>query len=347
MSGVIEVHAHVLPKEIMGQAGPYGPSLEPKEGGGFRIQAGAAVLNASTVAHKKFAEGAEGGEDPSVWFDRLSNPERRLAEMSQTGVDAMVVSPAPPLYMYGIEAEYAVPFARAYNDALAKFCTAASDRLYFMATLPMQDLAASIVETRRAVQDLDARGVYIGATELGGRELDDPDMWPLYEALVTAGLPLAIHPGPSTFGSGDVDCYHERLVLGFPAQETHAIFRLIAGGVFDAFPDLRVYVSHGGGFFPFQVGRFDAFLSISGDSKASRPAIEYTKNLYLDIILHDARARQLLVDVMGPDHVLYGSNYAGMDSVDGISFLNQLELSDNDRLQIARQNALDLFKLGR
>jgi aminocarboxymuconate-semialdehyde decarboxylase len=265
--------------------------------------------------------------------------------MDGKGIEAMVVSPAPPLYMYWIEPEYAVPFSRTYNDALAEFCTAASARLHFMATLPMQDLGAAVTEVKRVTSDSDARGVYIGASDLGGRELDDPALWPLYEAIVAADVPLAIHPAPSSFGSGDIDCYHERLALGFPAQETHAVFRLIAGGVFDAFPDLKVYVSHGGGFFPFQVGRVEAFLSISDDSKATRSTAEYLKNLYFDIILHDARARQLLVDVMGPSQVLYGSNYAGMDSIDGIAFLEEMKLSDDDRLQIARENAIKLFKL--
>jgi predicted TIM-barrel fold metal-dependent hydrolase len=143
------------------------------------------------------------------------------------------------------------------------------------------------------------------------------------------------------------DCYHEKLSLGFPAQETHAIFRLIAGGVFDQFPELKVFVSHGGGFFAFQIGRFDPFLEISDDSAAKRPTADYLANLYFDILLHDVRARRLLLEVAGIDHVLLGSNYAGMDSVDGLSFVEELNLPDNDRMRVVCENAMALFKLGR
>jgi predicted TIM-barrel fold metal-dependent hydrolase len=295
------------------------------------------------VAHANH-EAGRGGEDPREWFDRLSNPVRRLKDMDAQGIDVMVVSPAPPLYLYGIEPSYAVPFCQAYNDALAEYCTTDSDRLYFLATLPLQDIGDSVKETERSLGDLGARGVYIGASNLAGRELDDRAFFPLFETLSAHDLPLCIHPYPVALNMGG-DCYHEKLSLGFPAQETHAIFRLIAGGVLDEFPDLKVFVSHGGGFFAFQIGRFDPFLEISDDSLAKRPIAEYLGNLYFDILLHDVRARRLLIEVAGIDHVLLGSNYAGMDSVDGLAFVEELDLPDGDRMRVVSDNAAALFKL--
>jgi aminocarboxymuconate-semialdehyde decarboxylase len=344
MSGVVEVHAHVIPDGLLGAAGPHGPEIDEKE---LILRAGGNVLHAKTVGHKRFEDGDPSGDDPAEWWEQLSSPTRRLREMDAKGVESMIVSPAPPLYLYHIEPEYAVPFARAYNNALARYCATAPDRLHFMATVPLQVIDESVLEVKRAVNELDARGIYIGTTDLAGRELDHPELWPLYEAVVSADLPLAVHPGLSLF-TVPVDCYHERLSVGFAAQETHAIFRLIAGGVFDAFPELKVYVSHGGGFFPFQMGRIQTFLEIAEDSKAAKPVAEYLRQLYFDIILHDLRARQLLVDVAGPDRLLLGSNFGvGMDSVDGVAFLEELKLPDGDRLQIARSNAYELFKLGK
>jgi aminocarboxymuconate-semialdehyde decarboxylase len=345
VAGYVDIHAHVLPKGIVGKAGPYGPEIFRRQDGGWGLRAAGGNLNATTVAQKRHESGEAGGEDPAGWFDRLSDPQVRLREMDSKGIEKMVVSPAPPLYMYSIESEYAVPFSRSYNDLLAEFCQAAPGRLYFLATLPMQDLAAAVEETKRAVADNDARGFYIGASSVGGRELDDRALWPFYEAVVASGYPLCVHPGPTSFDTGEVDCYHEKLALGFPSQETHAIFRLIAGGVFDAFPDLKVLVSHGGGFFPFQIGRIQEFLKIADDQKSQQPVTDYLRNLYFDIILHDVRARRLLLEVAGPSHALLGSNYAGMDSVDGIAFINELELPERDRLQVVRENALELFRL--
>ncbi|HVX22301.1 MAG TPA: amidohydrolase family protein [Acidimicrobiales bacterium] len=347
MTKTVEVHAHVMPTGIFGKAGPHGPEMQQREDGGYALRASAGVLNASTVAHKKHTAGEAGGEDPNIWFDRLSNPQSRIKEMDEKGIDVMIVSPAPPLYMYNIELEYQIPFAKAYNDELANYVATAPGRFFFVATLPMGDPKEAAIEAKRAIEELGARGVYIGAANLGGLELDDPALFPLYEVLTAAELPLCIHPGPASFDAGQGDQYHEKLALGFPGQEAHAIFRLIASGVFDEFPTLKAYVSHAGGFFPFQIGRYEEFLKIASDSKAKKSVYDYLPNLYFDPILHDVRARKLLVEVAGADHVLLGSNYAGMDSVDGQAYVEELGLSDADRDKILGANALALYKIDR
>lgn len=342
------MHAHVIPEAVLGTAGPHGPEITSAPGGGFTIRAGSTIGVAKTIAHKAHSAGTEGGEDPSEWLERLASPVRRLREMDEKGIDAMIVSPSPPLFMYDIETDYAVPYARSYNDALAQYCSADPSRLYFLATVPLQDVKAAIEETKRAILELGARGVYIGASDLGGRELDSPDLWPLFELLIEHDLPLSIHPGPLPFLSGPQgphDRYREKPSLGFPAQETHAIFMLIAGGVFDMYPDLKVCVSHGGGFFPYQYSRIDDFLQVADDNKATRPVGEYFPHLYFDCLLHDVRARRLLIDVAGIDHVMMGSNYAGLDSVDGIALVDEVGLSASERAQLIGENAAKLYKL--
>lgn len=342
---IVDIHAHIIPEGVLGTAGPHGPEMTRTESGSYTIRAGSLVGVAKTKAHKAHAAG-EGGEDPNGWMERLASPVRRLAEMDEKGIDAMVVSPSPPLFMHGIEPEYAVPYARTYNDELFRYCAQDPSRLYFLATLPLQDVKESVAEARRAIGELGARGVYIGASDLGGRELDDPELWPLFEELIRADLPLAIHPGPLSFFNGPHDRYREKPALGFPAQETHAIFMLIAGGVLDTFPDLKVLVSHGGGFFPYQYSRIDDFLDVADDSKAKRPVVEYFEHLYFDCLLHDVRARRLLLEVAGIDHVMMGSNYAGLDSVDGIALVEELGLPEEDRARLIGGTAKRLFKLG-
>ncbi|HKS47023.1 MAG TPA: amidohydrolase family protein [Amycolatopsis sp.] len=340
----MDIHAHIIPEAVLGSAGPHGPEMAMTESGSYTIRASSLVGVAKTIAHKAH-EAGEGGEDPRGWMERLTSPTRRLAEMDEHGIDAMVVSPSPPLFMYGIEREYAVPYVKKYNDELARYCSTDPGRLFFLAALPLQDLKESVVEARRAIRELGARGVYVGATDLGDRELDDPDLWPLFEALIEADLPLSIHPGPVSFFNGPHERYRERPALGFPAQETHAIFLLIAGGVLDTFPDLKVCISHGGGFFPFQYSRIDDFLQVADDSKAKRPVVEYFQHLYFDCLLHDVRARRLLLDVAGIDHVMMGSNYAGLDSVDGIALVKELNLPEQQQTRLIGGNAKRLYKL--
>lgn len=347
MSYTVDVHSHIIPPSVFGQAGPHGPEFTMTESGEYLMRRGAISNLQSSVAHRRFAAG-QGGEDPKIWGLRLSDSTLRLSEMDERGVDAMVVSPSPPLYMYEIESEYGVPYACAYNDALADYCSADPQRLFFLATLPLQDPKAAVSEAHRAIHELGARGVYVGATNLAGRELDDRDLWPLYEALVAADLPLSIHPGPLMPGHellGNKPRFREGAALGFPTQETHAQLVLIAGGVFDAFPELKVTVSHGGGFFPYQFTRIEEFLKLDIDRIAKRPVGDYISNLYYDFVLHDVRARRFLLEVAGVDHVLLGSNYAGMDSVDGLALVEELGLPDQDRARVIGGNAVKLYKL--
>lgn len=348
MSLTVDIHSHIIPPAISGTAGPHGPEFYYTESGSWKMRAGAKSFMLHALAHTDHADG-RGGEDPREWGERLSNPQLRLKEMDERGIDAMVVTASPPLYMYSIEPEYAVGYTRAYNDALAEFCSADPHRLYFLATLPLQEPEEAVREARRAITELGARGVFTGASGLGGHELDDPALLPLYELLVESGLPLSIHPGGLDGNRATLGLpprFREVAALGFPMQETHAIYTLIAGGIFDKFPDLKVCVSHGGGFFPYQFGRMEEFLKLEGAKRiAAKNVEEYFANLYFDLVVHDVRARRLLVEVAGSDHVLLGSNYAGMDSVDGAALVEELALPEADQQAIRGLNAKRVFKL--
>src|SRR4051794_21301329 len=119
----------------------------------------------------------------------------RLAAMDAAGIDLQVLSPNPITYFNTLPAADAVAFARTHNDALAELAGKHPGRLVATAQLPVQDIAASVAEARRAVRELGMVGVYID-TDPAGRTLDDPDLDPLYEALVDLDVPLFVHPSP-------------------------------------------------------------------------------------------------------------------------------------------------------
>lgn len=350
MSYTVDVHSHIIPESIMGKAGPHGPEFYMTESGSYLMRTGVGrSILLSAVSHKEFAAG-HGGEDPKLWGQRLSDPNLRLKEMDERGIDAMVVSPSPPLYLHNIEPEHAVPYSQAYNDALAEYCSADPSRLFFVANLPMQDPEAAGKETKRAIGQLGARGVYVGAVSMGGRELDDEAFFPIYEELAANGLPLGVHPGGLPPGKellgGVPPRFKQGPVVGFPLMETHAQITLICGGVLDRFRELNVTVSHGGGFFPYQFKRLEEFLKLdTGGMDLPRPVEDYFTQFYYDFVLHDARARRFLLEVVGTDHVLQGSNYAGMDSVDGAALVNDLNLPEVDRDRILGGNAVKLYNL--
>jgi aminocarboxymuconate-semialdehyde decarboxylase len=325
----IDMHGHVLPPETFGKAGKYGPRWI-EEGGTRNLEIG---------PYRPRVYPAKSTRQRSV-----EDPERRIQDMDEIGTDHMVLSISPLMYLYWAEPEIGVPFARLQNDALQRFCRGHEDRLSWVATLPVQDVPASVDELERVLEN-GARGVNLGANELGPYELDDEALWPIFEKIEKSGRPILLHPHPLTMASGAEDRYNLTWVVGYTYQETLAFARLTLGGVFDAFPNLKVYIPHGGGAVPYQFGRLKAASESQADVRAQRPLEEYLKNFYFDVLVHDRRARQFLYEFAGADHLVVGSNFGGWDSADGFAMLEELGLKEEEQEKISFRNCVSLIAL--
>lgn len=336
----VNIHSHVVPKEINGMAGRYGPEVSVDDEGVLVIKLGGSTFRADRVQR----DTANGLGEPDYWT-LLSDPRVRVEEMDAAGIDIIGVSGTPLLYLYHVEARTAHKFLASYNDCLAEYCAHAPDRLFFNAMLPLQDADLAVKEAHRAVRDLGARGINIGAGDVAGRDLDDVSLWPVYEAAVEHDVPLFVHPAPSSFVHGTTERHRESIILGYPYQESSAFLHLVLGGVFDEFPSLRVYLTHGGGFVPYQLGRIDTLAQIAFDSKNKRPVREYLDNFFFDLLIHDVKARQFAVDAVGAERLVVGDNYRGMDSADGFAYLAELDLTVEQHELIQWRNAARLFKL--
>src|SRR3546814_8651293 len=134
----------------------------------------------------------------------------------------------------------------------------------------------------------------MGGRNLAGKELYDEEMWPLYSVLEELGLPLFIHPYPAEIGDAKAKDRYTSLLLDYPFECTRAVNNLILGGVFDDFPNLKVYVSHGGGFIPYQFGRIETFAGLISGVRCKKPPREYLKNFYFDTLIHELDARKYL-----------------------------------------------------
>lgn len=340
----IDIHSHVIPPVILGKAGPYGPDITFDDDGVMVIRAGDYRLRGVTVAGNREAEqiGVKAQQEKMVFA--LGDPHSRLAELDAKGIDVMGVTIPPLFYFYGIERDHAVAFCTAANDALADYCAVAPKRFFFMPSLPLQDIDASIAEIKRSVQR-GARGVNMGGRNLAGKELYSEEMWPLYSVLEELGLPLFIHPYPMEIGDAKAKDRYTSLLLDYPFECTRAVNNLILGGVFDDFPNLKVYVSHGGGFIPYQFGRIETFVNVISDVRCKKAPREYLKNFYFDTLIHEVQARKYLVDWMGADNLVVGDNHGGMDSVDGFVSVDEMELDQLSADKIKGLNAKALFKL--
>jgi aminocarboxymuconate-semialdehyde decarboxylase len=122
---------------------------------------------------------------------------------------------------------------------------------------------------------------------------------------------VVVHPCQSLKGR-DLKRYGLNNLIGNPAESTLALGFLIFGGVLERHPDLRICVVHGGGFAPYQIGRWDRGFSTAARGATehlTRSPGEWLRHLYFDTVLHSAQSLRFLVDVIGADHVLLGSDY--------------------------------------
>lgn len=340
----IDIHSHVIPPSILGKAGRYGPEILFEDDGTMVIRVGEYRLRGETVAGNEEAKRIGRKAQQEKLVAALGDPTLRVAELDAKDIDVMGVTIPPLFYLYTIEPEIAIEFTRAANQGLADYCAAEPKRFFFMPSLPLQDIDASIEEVKRSVRN-GARGINMGGRELAGKELYDEAMFPLYSVLEELELPLFIHPFPTEIADGKPRDRYTGLILDYPFECARAVNNLILGGVFDLFPKLKVYVSHGGGFIPYQFGRIETFAPLTKGVRCQRPPREYLNNFYFDTLIHDLAARRFLVDWMGADNLLVGDNHGGMDSVDGFVGVDEMGLDQASADKIKGGNARKLYKL--
>jgi predicted TIM-barrel fold metal-dependent hydrolase len=350
---LIDLHAHAPHPGYYNQHPHWGPFFEQHADGDIKLRVGDWILGLGSP-ERKAAVRSGNGPKLEEYFSRWADPKVRLAGMDAAGQNLQVVSVPSHCYMYWTEAEFAVPFARTVNNTLAEYCSAAPDRLMFWAHAPLNAPEAAAAEIRHACTELGAKGLVAGGANFGGLEFDSPELDVVWKTLCDLDLPIFVHGYNQsvTWGkNANDDRYETTAIVGMQYDETRCFWNLICGGVLDRFPDLKVYITHGGGYVPYQLGRL-AKTNENLDVKYNKkPLLEYMKNFYFDVELHEVPMRQALVDIIGADHVLYGSNFGGSDAVRH-DLTHGLQLSDADMRKIRYENAcrllhLDPAKLGK
>jgi len=318
-SQTIDIHAHILIEEAMSLLRREAPEIAPRLS---PIDADSAVLDVAGTPYRPFPRGG--------W-----DLERRLADMNMTGVDVQVVSVLPQTFLYNQDAALTATFAAIQNDAIAKLVSEHPTRFVGLATLPMQapDLAAA--ELRRAVRDLGLRGAMIGSN-IEGRNLDDPTLEPVWEMAAQLGAFLLIHP-VKVAGSDRLKSYYLVNLIGNPLDTSIAAASLVFSGVLARHPSLRICLSHGGGFIPYQAGRMIHGWQVRPEPKKSlgESPRESLSRFYYDSILHSAPALEFLITSVGTSQVLLGSDYPfDMGMPDCASHVRSLPIPAADRARV-------------
>jgi aminocarboxymuconate-semialdehyde decarboxylase len=232
----------------------------------------------------------------------------RLARMDAQGVDIQVVSISPSQYYYWAEPDVAEAVARAAHEDLAELIAHAPDRLRGLGTVALQHPALAVDQIKVAVSEFDLDGVMI-STAAGGRELSHPDLDPVWAAAEDVGAAVFIHPWGCSFGDR-LDQWYLINLVGQLTETAVALSHLIFGGVLDRHPGLRVCAAHGGGHLPSTIGRSDHGWTARPDahSCAHRPST-YLSKMWFDTVVHDPAALRSLIDRVGADRVVLGSDY--------------------------------------
>ena len=276
---------------------------------------------------------------------RMSDISDRIAKMDAMGVDVQVLSAS--LVHQGLDwadAQTSLRLARTTNDWIAKAVAAHPARFVGLGTLPLHVPSLAVTELERCMGDLRLKGVAI-STMAGTMELGDPQLRAFWAKAEALGAVVYIHPG----GNRDrrFNRFHLWNSVGQAFEEAMAISSLMYDGVLESFPKLKICISHGGGYMPFYMGRIDRNYLEKANTRVnmSKPPIDYLRMLYFDSCVYERAVLQHLVDKVGVDRVLLGSDYP-VGETKPIEFVTDTEtLSTAQKEQILSTNAAALLGL--
>lgn len=278
-------------------------------------QAEAAALDVQGAPWLRIEDNEHGmimtGEKPfRPVYSALWDPARRIEEMDRSGVDVQLMSATPVMFGYRYPIAQALPWAERMNDYAIELCGHNPARLKALAQVPLQDIDAACREASRA-KAIGHVGVQIG-NHLGSLDLDDEGLLSFLTHCANESIPLLVHPWDMMGGEARMKKWMLPWLVAMPAETQLGILSLIMSGAFERLPEsLKICFAHGGGSFAFLLGRVDNAWHQRDIVRENcpHPPSSYVNRFYVDSAVFDQRALALLVDVMGEERVMLGSDY--------------------------------------
>jgi aminocarboxymuconate-semialdehyde decarboxylase len=325
---VIDIHAHYFPEsylELIAKEGErYGATYRQAPEGWYL---GVRGVSPATVPL------------PTKFIDL----KQRLADMDASGVTVQALSLTSPM-VYWADGEFAERLCRAWNDAASEAHKAHPDRLVGLAILPMQDTDRAIRELARVKSLPGIRGIYCG-TNVNNKDLSEPAMLPIWQAIAAADMPVFLHP-LQTVGGERMKFYMSNFI-GNPVDSAIAAGHLIFGGVLDACPTLQVNLPHAGGVLPILIGRFDHGSARRPETRhMTKAPSDYLKRFTYDTIAHSPEIMRFVISMVGVDRIVVGSDYCyDMGYERPVEFVDRLGLDAEQRSMVLGGTASRLLKL--
>lgn len=312
---VWDVHAHYLPATAL-------PAMTDGVAQ-VRLETVGGVADSITV--NRMAVGAT--------IQQLADLDGIIAATDRAGIDRRVLSPPPFTYRYWDDPDDSLALSRLLNEATAAAVAAHPDRFVGLATVPLQDTEKARHELHRARAELGLAGVTLG-TNVAGGNISDPERRPFLVDAAESGTPVLVHP--DFVPNPRIDDYYLINVLGMPTETAITMANMIFSGVFEDLDGLRVCFMHGGGSAPYLFGRWDAAWRVRPESRAQidEPPTAQLSNVFCDTLTHSPLALSHLVEVIGPENVVVGTDLPfDVEDPDPLRHLRSAPRLDRDQIE--------------
>lgn len=322
----IDIHTHIMPEHM--------PDWTKKFGYGEFIHLEHRNCEACMMKGDKLFRVVE---------ENCFKEDLRIKEMDETSVTQQVLSTIPVLFNYWAKPSDGSETSRFLNDHIAETVSKNPERFIGLGTIPMQDVDMAIKEMERCVQELKMPGLEIGSN-INGENLSEKKFFPFYEVAEKLGCSLFVHPW-EMMGEDKMQKYWLPWLVGMPAETSRAICSMIFGGVFEQFPKLRVAFAHGGGSFPITIGRIQHGFDVRPDLVAVDNPIspkDYLGKFWVDSLVHDKKAMNFLIDLVGDEKICMGSDYPFPlgEHIPG-RMIEKMKLGKKTEKKLLYKNALD------
>jgi aminocarboxymuconate-semialdehyde decarboxylase len=317
---IIDVHAHVTPQRFQ------------------------QVVLAGDDWHGMTVADGELDNLPNRWL-----PERRIEEMDAIGVDVQVVSPTDVFYQYHQAPKTTARIARECNEEIAEMVRDHPDRFIGLGTLPMQDVERAKSEMTHAIRELGLGGFMID-DQVNGITYDHEVFDELWAGLEEVGAFILIHQFHPTVVYYRIKDYFLFNSVGNLVDRTLAFGALVYGGVMDSYPGLKICLAHAGGYVPYALDRIDQGWEVWPDSRGrskDRPS-SYVDRFYYDTVTFTDRNLRFMLDVLGSDRVVFGTDWpAPMQVYGAVERLRSTDaLEDSERDDLLWRTAARIFATG-
>ncbi len=325
--GAIDMHAHILVPEVHKHCRPHSlPTLPLKDPTLTEDQRAKALERHNRMVNTQY------------------DVEERLQRMDKAGVAMQVLTVSTVHQTHDwASPEQVEQFESASNSWMSAIVKKYPARYRGMGGVPMHDTKKAVAEVERCIGELGLTGIQIASFD-GGREIGEPVLHPFWAKCQELKVPVYVHPRGNRG-----DRFLRNYVwnsIGQSFEESMAIASLMYEGVLDKYPDLKICICHGGGYFPYNLGRINRnYREKLGQASAlPKTPVEFLRALCYDSCVYDEDVLQRLVDIVGNDRIVMGSDYP-VGNPDPVGFIRNCKFDAETERRILRDNAVKLFAL--